>query len=119
MLLLLAWNHPTDVQDHDGLTPLHLGTMAGNIRIVRYLLMKGAQRTMEDMKGRTAIDTAIENNMSALVPLLEPPGILVRVGFKPPLAPYHEDWISFFTFIFLYSKGNLFILFFVLPSIAQ
>ena len=84
--------------------------MAGNIRIVRYLLMKGAQRTLQDYKGRTAIDTAIENNMTALVPLLKPTGFLERIGFKAPLAPYHEDWCSFLCFIFLYVAGNAFVL---------
>ena len=83
--------------------------MAGNIRIVRYLLMKGAQRTQEDFKGRTAIDAANENNMTALIPLLEPPGLFEKIGIKPPLSPYTEDWCSFLTFIFLYFGGNLFV----------
>ena len=114
VLLLLAWEHPTNCYDNDGLTPLHLGTMAGNIRIVRYLLMKGAERLQKDNIGRTAIDAATENHMNALIPLLQPPGILETVGIRPPLTPYTEDWCSFLTFFCLYFGGNLYILIFVL-----
>ena len=47
--------------------------------------------------------------MNALIPLLQNPGILEKLGIKPPLAPYTEDWCSFLTFIFLYFGGNFFI----------
>jgi ankyrin repeat protein len=42
--ILLAWGCNTSIQDEDGHTPLHLATMAGNSRIVRNLLIKGADR---------------------------------------------------------------------------
>ena len=43
--------------------------------------------------------------MSALIPLLRPTGILKKIGFKPPLAPYNEDWCSLTAFIILYVIG--------------
>ena len=38
---LCAWNVPLDIQDNEGLTPLHLAVISGNSRIVRVLLIKG------------------------------------------------------------------------------
>ena len=56
--LLLSWNAPVNTRDADGQTPLHLGTIAGNLRIVRGLLLKGADRSISDAKGRLAINIA-------------------------------------------------------------
>lgn len=57
--LLLSWNSPVNMRDHDGQTPLHLATMAENGKIIRYLLLKGADRTIKDNKGLTASDLAL------------------------------------------------------------
>jgi len=43
-----------------GLTPLHLGVISGNSRLVRKLLIKGANRDIKDKNGRTAFDLAKE-----------------------------------------------------------
>ena len=42
--ILLSWKGRIDHKDNDGHTPLHLATLAGNSRIVRNLLIKGADR---------------------------------------------------------------------------
>ena len=42
--ILLSWGGRIDTQDEDGHSPLHLATLAGNSRIVRNLLIKGADR---------------------------------------------------------------------------
>lgn len=45
--ILLSWKSKTNTKDDDGHTPLHLATLAGNTRIIRNLLLKGADRTIE------------------------------------------------------------------------
>ena len=46
--VLLAWPVKVNHQDNDGHSPLHLATIAGNSRIVRNLLLKGAERNILD-----------------------------------------------------------------------
>jgi len=43
-----------------GLTPLHLGVISGNSRLVRKLLIKGANKNTKDKNGKTAFDLAKE-----------------------------------------------------------
>jgi ankyrin repeat protein len=51
-----------NVADKDGgLTPLHLAVISGNTRIVRKLLVRGANRKIRDKQNKLPIDLAIEN----------------------------------------------------------
>lgn len=47
-----------DVRDSEGQTPLLLATLYGNTKIVRRLLLKGADRDIKNSKGQLAIDIA-------------------------------------------------------------
>jgi ankyrin repeat protein len=40
------------------MTPLHLATMSGNIKIVKKLLLRGAKRELKDIKGDDAAGIA-------------------------------------------------------------
>lgn len=63
MHFLLTWGANINLQDQDtGVTALHLATMQGNSRIVRRLLMKGANRYLKDTSGKTALDLANESD---------------------------------------------------------
>jgi len=42
------------------LTPLHLGVISGNAKLVRKLLIKGADKHLEDKGGRTPMKLALE-----------------------------------------------------------
>jgi Ankyrin repeat. len=45
---LTSWGCNPNEKDHqDGLTPLHLGVISGNSRVVRRLLIKGADKTIK------------------------------------------------------------------------
>ena len=44
--VLLSWGGSINTQDEDGHTPLHLAALSGNSRIVRNLLIKGADRSI-------------------------------------------------------------------------
>lgn len=47
-----------DLRDQSGQTPLHLSTTYGNIKIVKKLLVAGADRSLKDHKGQTALEIA-------------------------------------------------------------
>jgi ankyrin repeat protein len=59
----LAWG-PSDINSQDslGLTPLHLAVKSAedikSTRMVRLLLIRGADRNIKDIYGRRAIDIA-------------------------------------------------------------
>lgn len=64
---LISWNANLNLQDTDTLvTPLHLATMQANSRIVRKLLMKGADRSIKDSCGKTPLDLAIESEFKTI-----------------------------------------------------
>ena len=61
---MLSWiSDPTIInkQDNDGYSPLHLGAMSGNDRIIKRLLLRGANRRIRDNQGKIPADLALEN----------------------------------------------------------
>jgi len=57
---LLAWNiFDINRPDLEGLTPLHLGVMSGNPKVVMKLLLKGANKTVVNFKHQKPLDLAI------------------------------------------------------------
>ena len=59
---MLAWGADPNAKDLSGITPLHLAVKSAeeikSARIVRFLLIKGASRTILDSYGRKPIDLA-------------------------------------------------------------
>lgn len=102
--VLLTWlpqaalNH----RDKDGFTPLHHGTISGSSRIVRSILLKGADPSIKDDRKRTAMDIAEENTTRSMVELLTEPSIFSKLGCKPPLRPYKNLYIPLICFLVLY-----------------
>lgn len=95
-----------DEQDKSGQTPLHLAALSGNSRIIRNLLLKGANRHAADMKGRIALDVARESNNKHIEKLLTAPGVLAECGMKSPMRPPTRTYKSVSAFILLYGVGN-------------
>lgn len=52
------------------MTALHLAAMTGNVRIVKKLLLRGANRNLKDAKGLTAASTAEESQYHNITNLL-------------------------------------------------
>ena len=59
-----------DPLDNDGLTPLHLATIYGNSRIVRKLLVAGANRLLRSQKGQTALEIANSKEFGGVARML-------------------------------------------------
>lgn len=51
--ILAAGSVDLDLKDNEGQTPLHLATSYGNTRIVRRLLLKGANRYIKNNENKT------------------------------------------------------------------
>ncbi|CAD8203286.1 unnamed protein product [Paramecium octaurelia] len=59
-----------DVKDLEGLTALHLATMSGNSRIVKKLLLHGANRQIKNNEGQTPADIAKSNSFQSIYKML-------------------------------------------------
>ena len=106
--LLLSWDSSLiDSQDNEGQTPLHLATLSGSSRIIRTLLVKGADRNSLDKYNRKPIDIARENNQESLVSLLKPTSLIHEFGLRPPLRPPKPNYLSVLMYIALYGGGSL------------
>jgi len=57
---LLAWNPNLDIKDNDGYTALHLAVKSvdhvESVRPVRFLLIRGADKNVQDNDGNTPLD---------------------------------------------------------------
>jgi hypothetical protein len=60
-----------DQQDNDGNTPLMLAVTYGNTRVVRRLLIKGADRYVKNRSGKIPMDVALENNYQTIPKMLD------------------------------------------------
>jgi len=60
-----------DTQRKSGFTPLMCATCYGRNEIVEYLLAKGADKTLTDYKGLTALDFAKKTNKKSIIKILE------------------------------------------------
>mmetsp|Transcript_27223 Transcript_27223/g.48916 ORF Transcript_27223/g.48916 Transcript_27223/m.48916 type:complete len:542 (-) Transcript_27223:23-1648(-) len=77
--LLIAWNSPIEQKDFQGNTPLHLasfGNLPGNYRIVRHLLIKGAERNARNHSDKTPFEIAQETSNHDVADALRDPGCL-------------------------------------------
>lgn len=71
MNFLTSWNCDLNKKDEEGLyTPLHLAVISGSSRIVRRLLIKGANKHLLDKNFKKPIDLAKENDYMHIYSLL-------------------------------------------------
>lgn len=110
--LLLALNSPVNEQDLQGQTPLHLAALAGHVKIVRCLLVKGADRELkvplkQNSLGRTALTVAHDRKHESLYSILQPPGCLAECSLRPPLRPYKRAYCIMTAYLFLMLIGTI------------
>ena len=57
--VLKAYPELVNAQDENGYCPLHLGVIAGNRAIIKFLLRKGAKVNLQDYEGHSAVHWAV------------------------------------------------------------
>lgn len=83
---LCAWQAKStlNIQDYEGLTPLHLAVLSGNSRILRKLLVRGGDRFIQDNKGMMPYDIAKENSCKNMMEMLViKNGIIEKCNIRP------------------------------------
>ena len=96
-----------------GETPLHLAVVSGSQRIIRSLLLRGANVDQKDNSHKSPLDLAIEKGNSEIISLVKPPGILSICGIKPPQRPIKFKAMLMSIYIFLLISG-IFSMFWIL-----
>jgi ankyrin repeat protein len=70
-IFLISWGANILNSDNElGMTPLHLATLAGSIRLVRKLLLRGADKYKQDFSGKIPLDIANESSFETIKALL-------------------------------------------------
>ncbi|KRX03078.1 Ankyrin repeat-containing domain [Pseudocohnilembus persalinus] len=86
LLVSTYLNVDLNLQDQDGLTPLHLAAMKGDYKIVRKLLIRGADKNKKDFKGDLPIQCAQEQKFDYIVEMLSDSSNLSQTcNIKPGL----------------------------------
>jgi len=94
--VIIAWSKDLDAKDDWGMTALHLAAFAQCYRVVRHLLMAGAQRSIRDNKSATARDLAITRNNPELADMLKPPSCISSLNpLHTPLQPSSNSYWNF------------------------
>jgi len=61
-LFLISWGADINKVDKEvNTTPLHLAAESGSVKLVKKLLICGAEKTVYDLYGKTPLDIAKEN----------------------------------------------------------
>lgn len=109
VIYLLSWGASMDEQDFDGgYTPLHLGAQQGYTRLVRKLLIRGADRHIKDSQNQLAVDIARANDFPKMVKMLEDKiGIQEVCNVKQPYRPISKNYRSVAMFLVLFSLNAL------------
>jgi len=117
---LTSWRCPLDEKDlESGFTALHLAVLSGNARVVRRVLVKGADKNIKDKDGRMAIDIAKENQYNNIIQLLKGRGWFVEMlNIKPSLQKKRTRYtITSFVLLFLmFVASNIL---FVFPYVSE
>lgn len=92
--------------------------MAKNDRIVRYLLLHGADKDLKDLKGKTPLDIAIDNQNRSLIQILKDPGLFSECGYRPPLRPAKKSYKSLIIFLVLYTGINVVTIWYLSDSVS-
>lgn len=91
-----------DIQDQDGLTPLHLAVVAENTNLIKKLLHKGVNKNIRDNKGRTARDIALSRGFKNCSILLEEDKDCTIFKIKAPIVKEEKNNFNIYLFVGLH-----------------
>ncbi len=87
---------------------MHLATISGNSRIVKWLLIAGCDRFIKNKKGKTAQDLAIEKGNNYLAEVIEDKFTLSTLfNFRARNRPLHRRGFPFYFFLTIFSISLL------------
>lgn len=116
---LTAWNCEINMPDKEGnYTPLHLAVISSNAKIVRRLLLKGADKTLCDKNNKIPIEIAKENDLHNIFNMLEDKNDFcelyeIKNNHKLKNKNLFGVWMFFILIIFL----HLITIFIIFPCI--
>eukprot|EP01016_Furgasonia_blochmanni_P046407 TRINITY_DN6681_c0_g1_i3.p1 TRINITY_DN6681_c0_g1~~TRINITY_DN6681_c0_g1_i3.p1 ORF type:complete len:526 (+),score=75.36 TRINITY_DN6681_c0_g1_i3:104-1579(+) len=118
---LTSWKCNPNVKDlNGGCSPLHLAVISGNTRVVRRLLIKGANKHLRDKSGKLPVDIAQENNFTNIVSLLEDQNFFMECSNIRPTAKHRvPQRTSLFFLIFLVLLNHTINVLFVFPFVRK
>eukprot|EP01120_Amphizonella_sp_Union-15-10_P003364 TRINITY_DN13787_c0_g1_i1.p1 TRINITY_DN13787_c0_g1~~TRINITY_DN13787_c0_g1_i1.p1 ORF type:complete len:611 (-),score=110.35 TRINITY_DN13787_c0_g1_i1:99-1931(-) len=79
-----------NVQNQNGLTPLHVACKSGNSTIVEELLRNGANVTIRDLEGKTALHYAAKEGKTRIIELLAEKGADLDAQDSNQNTPLHN-----------------------------
>jgi len=68
--ILISKKPDLDFRDDEGLAPIHIATMDGNIEAVQILLAAGANRALPDKHDRRPFDIATQRGFRRIINIL-------------------------------------------------
>ena len=98
-----------DAGNEQGQTPLMLAATQGSRRIVRNLLLRGANSDLKDQSGNTALDLARARGHTVVVGMLAQSWAVILLG-EQPMRPLRWKAVPVLLSLFLLLVGNSFLI---------
>lgn len=107
-----------NIRDAEGNTPLLLAVTYGNTRVVRRLLIKGANRYIQNNEGKIPLDIAKESGFRTITKMLDEQFSMfdlvkfycnIKIEYKPKKKKYAIPIIFIISFILNLFIINIFI----------
>lgn len=107
-----------NIRDAEGNTPLLLAVTYGNTRVVRRLLIKGANRYIQNNEGKIPLDIAKESGFRTITKMLDEQFSMfdlvkfycnIKIEYKPKKKKYAIPTIFIISFILNLFIINIFI----------
>ena len=112
--VLLSWKINVNVLNTRQESPLFIAVEhSASQRIIRSLLLRGADVKSQNIEGHTILDLAINKQNKETESLLRAPGLLSICGIKPPQRPITFRPMLMAVYIFLLFTGMVSIFYFL------
>ncbi|OMJ83550.1 hypothetical protein SteCoe_15519 [Stentor coeruleus] len=107
-LQLIAWSQNLDQQDTEGFTPLHLAALSQAYKIVRNLLIMGANKNITDNRNERPLDISLSRGDLSIINLLKNSECKNYLNpFRHKIGPISDTYtkLAIFIMISLFRAG--------------